>query len=247
MRTLLQLAATLLLTGAATAQVYSPENLIGHPPPPPKHQQATPTDDLQWLWQYTQPTPTGDHAALLADPRLQTLLRDNLHAPQTMWGAPGSPLPDAARAFLQGDGTVSSSDNRHLLLTGHTLIQPQQTGLLWIDLGDPTPLIVFAALRWNEQSNIPSQPGAPFTLWLFPSRELDAHHLPAALKSAIEPFAARTLCRPATIANAIVVEPTGVPFILGTAEAGALPGPCPKQLSNLSAPSSTLYRTPKDQ
>ena len=234
MRTALQLAATLLLIGAAHAQVYSPENLIGHPLPPPKPQQATADTDLQWLWQYTQPTPNGDHAALLADPRFQSLLHDNLHAPQAMWGAPGSPLPDAVRAFLAGDGTVTSADNRHLILTGHTVVQPQQTGLLWVDLGEANPLIVFAALRWNELSNIPSQPGAPFTLWLFPSRELDAHHLPAALKSAIEPFAARTLCRPATISNAIVVEPTGVPFILGTAEAGALPGPCPKPIGTPS-------------
>jgi hypothetical protein len=164
-----------------------------------------------------------------------------------MWGTPGSPLSEAARAFLAAPGTVASADNRHLVLTGHTLAQPEQTGMLYIDLGEANPLIVFAALRWNEQANIPSQPGAPFTLWLFPSRELDAHHLPAALKSAIEPFAAPILCRRATISSAIVVEPTGVPFILGTAEAGALPGPCPKQLSHLSATSSSLYRTPKDR
>jgi len=229
MRTLLQLGAALLLLGAATthAQITNPDNLIAPPPRNPARSTPRATDDLQWLWQYTKPAPTGDHAALIQDQRFETLLRDNFKAPQAMWGAPGSPLADAARAFLSGDGTVTSADNRHLILTGHTFIQPQQTGLLWIDLGATTPLIVFAALRWNEQSNIPSQPDAPFTLWLFPSRELDAHHLPDALKSAIGPFTARTLCRPAVISSAIVVEPSGVPFILGTLEAGAVPALCP--------------------
>jgi hypothetical protein len=226
-----QLAVVVLLGGAVCgwAQVYSPDHLIGQAPKPPVHEAVQPSDDLQWLWQYTRPAPAGDHAALLKDPRFQALLRDDLKAPQAMWSAPGSPLADAARAFLAGDGTVASDDNRHVIVLGHTVVQAQQTGMLWVDLGETTPLVVFAALRWNEQGNIPSAAGAPFTLWLFPSRELDAHHLPGALKAAIEPFAARTLCRPATISSAIVVEPSGVPFILGMVEAGAVPGICPNQ------------------
>ena len=119
MRTYLHLAATLLLTGAATthAQVFNPDNLIGKPPAPPTHYQGAPSDNLQWLWQYTQPTPRGSKPTLLADNRFPTLLKDQLKAPQAMWGI-GVPLSDAAAAFLAGDGTIASTDNRHLTITG---------------------------------------------------------------------------------------------------------------------------------
>jgi hypothetical protein len=229
MRTLFQLAAVALLFGAvsARAQVTNPDNLIAPLPRNPARHAPQPADDDQWLWQYTKPMPTGDKSALLHDPRFQTLLIDNLKAPQAMWGIPGSSLVDAAQAFLAGSGTVASADNRHLIVSGHTLVQAEQAGMLWVDLGETKPLIVFAALRWDEQSLTPGQPKAPFTLWLFPSRELDAHHLPDALKSAVAPFAAGTSCHPITISNAIVVEPSGMPFIIGPVEAGAVPGLCP--------------------
>jgi hypothetical protein len=229
MRIFLQLAAALLLLGAVTtrAQVTNPDNLVAPLPRNPARSAPQSNDNAQWLWQYTKPTPTGDKSALLKDPRFQTLLIDNFKAPQAMWGIPGSSLVDAVRAFLAGSGTVASTDNRHLIVSGHTLVHAEQTGMLWVDLGETKPLIVFAALRWDEQSLTPGQPKAPFTLWLFPSRELDAHQLPDALKSAVAPFAAGSDCHPITISNAIVVEPSGMPFIIGPVEAGAVPGFCP--------------------
>jgi hypothetical protein len=229
MRTTLQLAATLLLLGAASthAQITNPDNLIAPTPRNPARSTPQPTSDLQWLWQYTRPTPTGDQPALLRDPRFQTLLRDHLTAPQSMWGTPGSPLPEAARAFLAAPGTVASADNRHLILTGHTLAQSEQTGMLYIDLGEPNPLIVFAALRWNEQSNSPSQPGAPFTLWLFPSRPLEAAHLPESLRHSLASvFTRDDACKPKNITAVILVDPNGIPHITGKAEAGLMLGYC---------------------
>jgi hypothetical protein len=229
MRITLHLVATLVLFGATTtrAQITSPDTLIAPPPRNPALPSPKSTDNAQWLWQFTRPAPSGDQPALLKDPRFTALLSDHFKAPQAMWGVPGSSLVDAVHAFLAGAGTVSSADNRHLIISGHTLVHAEQAGMLWVDLGETSPLIVFAALRWNEQSLTPGQPGAPFTLWLFPSRELDAHHLPGALKSSVARFATADSCHPTNLTSAIVVEPSGMPFVIGPVEAGAIPGLCP--------------------
>jgi hypothetical protein len=181
MRTILQLAATLALTGAATAhaQITNPDKLIA----PPPHNPAS-TADFQWLWQYTRPDPTGNKHDLAEDPRFTALLRDNLTAPQAFWGT-GIPLSDAARIFLAGEGSVRSFNNRFIEIIGCVVDQCDQRGLLWIDLGAANPLIVFAALRWTESNKSPDQPGATFDLWLFPNRNLDPSRVPPSLQSSL--------------------------------------------------------------
>lgn len=223
MRNLLKLAAIFTIaTAAAThAQITNPDKLVARPPRNPALRAQPPAEDLQWLWQYTRPS---NKPHLLEDARFATLLSDNLKAPQAMWGT-GIPLSEAAYTFLGGEGTVASTDNRHLTVTGCVADHCPQRGQLWIDIGDRNPLLVFLALRWHEQSRTTDEPGAPFTLWLFPSRELDAHQLPQALKVAINTFASGH-CPAPTITNVIVVDPSGIPHILGSLEAGVQPTLC---------------------
>jgi hypothetical protein len=227
MRHYLHLAALLLSTGAATthAQVFNPDNLIGKPPAPPTHYQAAPSNNLQWLWQYTQPTPQGQKPALLADQRFSSLLKDQLKAPQAFWGT-GVPLSEAAAAFLAGDGTIASTDNRHLTITGCVVDHCPQRGLLWLDLGRTSPVLIFAALRWDEQAHATNDPAATFTLWLFPNRDLDAHQLPEAFKSAIQTWLRPTACPGYPISNAVVVDTTGMAHIIGKLDAGLTPAFC---------------------
>jgi hypothetical protein len=227
MRTLLQLAATLLLTGATatSAQITNPDKLVAPAPRPPQIRQRPTEDDIQWLWQYAKPAPIGNKHDLIFDARFTNLLRDNLTAPQAFWGI-GTPLSQAARTFLGGSGEVAATDNRYLAISGCVVDHCEQRGLLWVDLGTRDPLIVFAGLRWNEENKIPGQADAPFTLWLFPARQLDPHQLPAALKQALSSWSESRDCVPYQIASAIVVDPTGVPHVIGSIEAGVQPTVC---------------------
>jgi hypothetical protein len=229
MHKLLQLAAAVVLTGAATthAQITNPDTLVAPPPRNPARTAPRETPDLQWLWQFAKPAPLGNKLALIEDPRFTALLRDNLTAPQAFWGT-GLPLSDAAQTFLAGEGDVAATDNRYLTITGCVVDHCNQRGLLWIDLGQRDPLVVFAALRWNEQNKIPGQPDAPFTLWLFPVRQLDSHQLPTALKQALALWAEPRDCTPYQISSAIVVDPNGVPHATGSFDAGLQPTVCTK-------------------
>lgn len=211
------------VTATAHAQITSPDTLVASAPRNPARASIKPgAADLQWLWQYKDNKP-----ALQADPRFKALLTDHLKAPQAMWGL-GIPLSDAAQAFLSGPGTVASTDNRRLTVTG-CVVDPEtahcaQRGLLYIDTRDT--LIVFSALRWNEQARSIDEPGAPFTLWIFPSRELEPAHLPEALKQTLASFATHGGCNAPNILNTIVVDPTGVPHILSPLSAGIPPALC---------------------
>lgn len=227
MRTLLQHAALLaLLSGtAACAQIVNPDNMVSAPPRNPASPRATEHADYSWLWQYAKPAPTGRKQALLDDARFRDLLHDNMKQPQAMWGL-GTPLSDAAAAFLAGEGEVSSLDNRHLTITGCVVDHCAQRGLLWVDLGESHPMMVFFALRWNEQGRATDQPHAPFTLWIFSTRAIDAHALPDSIKAQAAGFTHSGKCDATTITNVLVVEPNGVPFILGPLEAGLQPSFC---------------------
>ncbi|MDQ2926497.1 MAG: hypothetical protein M3R43_13225, partial [Acidobacteriota bacterium] len=178
----------------------------------------------------------SNKSGLLADPRFTALLRDNLKAPQAFWSTPGSPLSDAARAFL-AEGAVASTDNRYFTITGCVTDYvtdgrfghcSQQRGLLWLDLGHPDSLLIFAALRWNEAGKIPGQPNAPFTLWIFPSKLLDAQRLPTAFKRSLAAWAESRDCTPYQISSAIVVDPSGVPHANGSLNVGVQPSVCTK-------------------
>jgi hypothetical protein len=228
MRTTLHLAAlTLLTTAPAHAQITNPDTLIAPPPHNPAILRSAPTQDLQWLWQFAQPAPLGNKPALLADLRFQQLLADNLTAPQAFWHT-GTPLAEAAKLFLSGPGLIHTERNRYLEISGCVPTQCAQRGLLFADLGQPSPLVLFAALRWNEQSQTPDAPGAPFTLWLFPSRAFDnPQQLPQPIAHALRSWLFDPAsCRPLNITSVLLVDPNGVPHIETPMTLGLTQGPC---------------------
>jgi hypothetical protein len=96
--------------------------------------------------------------------------------------------------------------------------------LLWVDLNGPHPLVVFNAIDWVKDSKTPDQPGAEYTLWVFPNQPIDPQHIPAALIHSV----ARWTAHPPQghkeiqqIRNAILVDPDGTPHDIPPASTGA--------------------------
>jgi hypothetical protein len=229
MRKHLHLAAIVLLTGVATttrAQVSDPNQLIAPPPRNPAIHRPAPADNLQYVWQYTRPAPIGQAANLRLDARFQAFLHDNFHQPQSMWGPPNSnePLATIIPLFLTQYGTVIADDNRYITIDGCVPSFCAASGLLWIDLGLPHPLAVFAAVNWDPQAHTTDQPQADYNLWLFASRDLNPDALPFALTQAIAHWNIRLAAAHRLvphIAHALLVEPDGSPFPLNPELAGA--------------------------
>ena len=229
MRTVFHLAATLLLIGAATtcAQVTNPDNLVGTPPRNPAHHQTLhPAYDLQWLWQYAKPAPIGRAGDLRLDARFQLFLQSNFNQPQSMWGPPNSrePLATIIPLFLDKYGAVTADQNRYIAIDGCVPSFCAASGLLWIDLGHPHPLAVFAAVNWVPDAHTPGQPTADYNLWLFANHPLDADTLPLALTQAIAHWNIRLAAAHRLvphIAHALLVEPDGSPFAINPELAGA--------------------------
>jgi hypothetical protein len=229
MRAPLQLAAALLLLIGATttrAQVTNPDKLIAPPPRNPAQHAIKPVDNLQWLWPYTHPAPLGEAANLRIDTRFQAFLQDNFRQPQSMWGPPDTrePLATIIPLFLTQYGAVTSEQNRFVTVDGCVPSFCAASGLLWIDLGRPHPLAVFAAVNWDPQAHTPDQPAADYNLWLFANHPLDADALPLALTEAIAHWNIRLASAHRLvphIAHALLVEPDGTPFALNPDLAGA--------------------------
>jgi hypothetical protein len=228
MRTTLHLAATLLLLGATAmrAQITNPNNLVATPPRNPALQRPAPADDLQWLWPYTRPAPIGRASDLRLDARFQAFLQSNFKQPQSMWGPPNSqqPLATVIPLFLDEHGAVTTTDNRYVAIDGCVPNFCAASGLLWIDLGRPHPLAVFAAVNWNPDAHTVNEPAADYNLFLFANHPLDADGLPLALTQAIAHWNLRLAAAHRLvphIVHALLVEPDGTPFPLDPAMAGA--------------------------
>ena len=231
MRRALQLAATtLLLTGAAAAcaQITNPDALVAPAPRNPARTPLKTADNLQWLWTFTQPEPLGRATDLRVDQRFHALLLDEFHRPQAMWGdnpaGHNQPLDAVIPLFLSQHGTVTTQDNRYVSIDGCVPDFCAAHGLLWIDLGTPHPLVVFAAVNWSPESHTTSEPSANYDLWLFPNRELSADELPLPLTEALAHWDARLAAAHRLvphIAHAVLIEPNGTPYALKPELAGA--------------------------
>jgi len=221
-----QFAAALLLSAAtgACAQISNPDDLVAPTPKNPAANHTRPTnlpDDLQWMWAFAKPGPNGRADDLRLDARFQLLLAREFKQPQAMWGTPKYALPLATviPMFVMKHGDVTVGSNRYLTVDGCVPDFCAAHGMLWVDLGRPQPLLVFAGVDWTGEN----QP-ADYDLWLFPNRELGADELPLALTEAISHWDARLASAHRTvphIAHAVIVEPDGKPFALDPQLAGA--------------------------
>lgn len=217
MRRYLQLVVILLLTAGAVAmnaQIF-------------KHKEKKPKSNVEWLWQYGPPPAEGRENALVLDPHFQPFLAQYLTAPQTFWSQTGpkpKSLAETALDYLSMPGKVLADQNRYLTITGCVFRFCADRGLLFVDLGTPQPLVVFAAINWIQQNKTPDQPGAEYTLWVFSNNAIDPDHIPAALTHSIARWTAEPPLGSAilqTITNAILVDPDGKPHQIKPADIGA--------------------------
>ncbi len=190
-------------------------------------QKKQPKENLEWLWQYGPPPPEGRENQLVLDPRFRPFLAQYLSAPQTFWGSPKTgykPLAETALDFLSIPDKVLADDNRYLSITGCVFRFCPARGLLWVDLGAPHPLVVFAAIDWVKESRTPGEPGAEYTIWIFANHAVDPDHIPAALVHSIARWTAQAPAGSSVlqqIKNAILVDPDGTPHQVPPASTGA--------------------------
>ena len=251
-------AAVALLVLPATrtlAQITSSDKLIAPPPRNPAlHQRIHPDENssgaLQWLWEYTHPAPLGEAANLRIDARFQAFLQSAFHQPQSMWGPPGSqePLATVIPLFLTQYGRVTAADNRYIAIDGCVPNFCAASGLLWIDLGLPHPLSVFAAVNWDPSAHTTQQSQANYNLWLFASHQISPDALPFALTEAIAHWnihlAASHRLVP-HIQHALLVEPDGQLFPLNPDRIGAnVIAPQPE--TSTSQPNRTPHQADND-
>ena len=190
-----------------------------------KHRKE-PKENVEWLWQYSPPPSDGRENALVLDERFRPFLAQYLTAPQTFWGSPKTgykPLSETALDFLSVPGKVLAEDNRYLSITGSVFRFSPARGLLWVDLGLPHPLIVFAAIDWIKESKTPNEAGAEYTLWIFANHPIDPDHIPSAFTRSVvrwttEPPSGSNVIQ--HISNAILVDPDGTPHPLPPANLG---------------------------
>ncbi len=210
------ISGALLSTEASSwAQLHSPQVTL--------HRAEKP-EDLSWLWTYASPAPGSDENKLALDRRFGPFLKRYLTAPQSFWGA-GRPLAEAATNFLSGPpGVVINDDNRYLSADACVQHFCPNRGLLWVDLGLPHPLVVFAAIDWISENKTVDQPDAAYTLWVFSNRALVLDHLPAALRRTV----ARWTTTPPSadeplenITRVFVVDPDGTPHAITPETLGA--------------------------
>ena len=230
-----QLASTalLLVASAETAlcQIHSPQVTLH------KKERA---DDLSWLLAYSRPEPHGEENQLVQDARFAALLHRSLTAPQSFWGT-GKPLADAAMDFLGGPpGDVLVDENRYLSADACVRSFCPDRGLLWVDLGVPHPLLVFAAIDWISENKTTDQAAAAYSLWVFSNRPLEPTHLPAALRRRIERWTSQPSSGSTTLQNitrVFLVGPNGTPHTLAPSAIGAHNTLAPETTTETEVPS----------
>ncbi len=236
MRPRIQLAITLLLLGSccgagsscgAGAQISNPDNMVSGPPKPPPLRRGNAKEvsagRMQWLWQYAQPVPNGNAVALRGDERFPALLAASFPQPQAFWGK-NVPLSTVIPRFLDRYGEVNTKGNRFLTVDGCVPSFCAAHGMLWIDMGMPDPLMIFAAVDWTTESHTTEEASADYNLWLCSNRQISADALPLALTNAIADWDARLASAHRGvphIRHALLVEPSGQPFPLDPKLVGA--------------------------
>lgn len=241
MKRILQLAAvfafTVLMGMLAHAQIQ-PQSTQPEPPSKPAAKKQKPVpENIEWIWQYTpdKEHPDGRENDLAQDLRFRPLLDQYMIAPQTFWGTPidGRPrtLSTTALDHLSIPDKVLADENRYVSISGCVVHFCPARGLLWIDLNGMHHLVVFAALDWVKEGKPTSDPGAEYTLWVFPDDPLtiaagSGQHPSPALLKAIGRWAAEPLPGSGIVENvthAILVDPDGTPHEVAPSALGIAP------------------------
>ena len=229
MRIPAQIATVTALLGVSFsvyAQISNPDNMVSGPPKPPpirSRGRVKSLGNLQWVWQYTSPSPNGNAVMLRGDERFASTLSAAFRQPQAFWGK-NVPLSMAIPRFLDRYGQVNAKDNRYVTVDGCVPSFCAAHGMLWIDMGAQDPLLVFAAVDWTTETHPADEKAADYNLWLFTNRQISADSLPLALTQSISDWDARlaTAHRGVPhIAHALLVEPDGQPYPLNPTLAGA--------------------------
>ncbi len=218
--------ALIMLLGVG-CYTHASGQLLGEPPLPAKndnHEKKTKRQrgDAEWLWQYSPPPADGREDDLIRDPHFLPFLSEYLTAPQSFWGpqkdGQRKTLAETAYDFLAIPGKVIADDNRYITATGSVFHFRSSRGLLFVDLNEAHPLVVFAAIDWIRDSRTTDQADAEYTLWIFPNRVLrvtkDSGSLPPPLTRSltrwmVEPIAGSRVVE--KITAAILVDPDGTP------------------------------------
>ena len=235
----INLAASLLFALAVNISSAQIAPMTPSPAPePPKHKQKPPSENIEWIWQYTPDdvNKEGRENDLVQDPRFVPFLEQYLTAPQSFWGTPidGRPrtLATTALDHLTVPGRVVAEDRRYVSVEGCVVHFCPARGLLWVDLGGQKDranahhLIVFAAIDWIKEGRPTTDPAAEYTLWLFPDQPFATGSAPAALTRAIARWAAEPLPGSGLvqrITHAILVDPDGTPHEVAPASLGLTP------------------------
>ncbi len=232
---LLQLALLLTLAAPAGAQFHLPGSKHTDRPDRPRK------SDLEWLWQYgpSDSAKDGRENDLVQDLRFRPLLAQYLTAPQSFWGMATNghyrALADTALDYLSVPDRVLADDNRYLSISGCVVHFCPARGLLWVDLNappnGPAPLLAFAAIDWIKQGKTTSEPGAEYTLWLFPNQALSIeagapNRLPPALTKSLTRWAAEPMSGSGIVQNithVLLVDPDGTPHEVPLAAVGLKP------------------------
>ena len=185
------------------------------------------------MFQYSPPPVDGREHELIQDPAYRPFLQRYFTAPQSFWGPqptdPKAPvhksLAETVDDFLTIPGQVVVDENRYITVTGAVRRLPTERGLVFVDLNAPNakrsdkdPLVLFAAIDWIRDAKVPTDPGAEYTLWIFPNQPLGPPQAPDNLPPAVLRSLSRWISEPLAgshfvqkITHAIVVEADGTP------------------------------------
>ncbi len=207
----------MLLSGVAPAlaQFHAPQVTL---------HRSEKAEDLSWLWAYASDAPGSDENRLAHDPRFKPFLKRYLTAPQSFWGH-GATLAETASDFLIGPpGTVIRDDNRYFSADACVQHFCPDRGLLWVDLGLPQPLIVFAATEWISDNKTVDDGDATYTMWVFSNRALNPEHLAPALRRSVtrwteQPPSGSEMRE--NITRVFLVDPDGTPHAVSPTTIGA--------------------------
>jgi hypothetical protein len=155
---------------------------------------------LQWLVDYRG----QDTSRLHGDKRFEPFLRENLPDVRvSFWG--DKPLPEVASEYLGGPpDPVRVEEDRYVSAGACVYRFGPAKGLLWVDLGQPRPLVVFAALH---------QPWDTPTVWIISRTALTPETLPKPLLAAIARWITEdkkaVFLEPVRLSGVEVADPAG--------------------------------------